>query len=220
MTYSELSPSSELPDPTRSENRHVTLDARTIHFPTMTPDEFRIEDVPHCLAMICRYNGFVDRFYSVAQHSVMVCELAEAIHGRSPISHCALLHDASEAYLGDVSRPFKACLPDYKRIEAHVQSVIVEAMRLPKDPAIWQEVSRLDVMALHIEANALLFHHYDWIKPPDPLAVKSAQARMLRTGREMLPAEAKAVMTLKLREYGHNLPSLFPTGFGPAQSAP
>ncbi len=184
-------------------NRHVTLDSRTIHFPTMIPGEFCIDDVPHCLSMICRYNGFVNRFYSVAQHSVMVCELAEYLHGiGSDIARCALIHDAAEAYLGDVSRPLKNNLPDYKRIEAHVHSVILEALKLPRDPAIWQEVSRLDVMALHIEANHLLFHKYEWIKPADPLWEKSSMAQLLAYGYEMLPAEARAVMSVKLAQYG------------------
>lgn len=192
-------------DPSRPENRHVTLDERSIHFPTMKPEEFRIEDVPHCLSMICRYNGFVRCFYSVAVHSVMVCELAEALHGKgSDIARCALLHDAVEAYLGDVSRPFKACLPDYRRIEEHVNNVVIEALNLPRDPAIWREVARLDLMALHIESNVLLFHRYPWVQDPDPLWTKSLVARLMMNGdAEWLPREAKALMQRKLREYGY-----------------
>lgn len=208
MTYDDLIQSHFPTDPTKPENRHVTLDERTIHFPSMRPEEFRIEDVPHCLSMICRYNGFVRYFYSVAQHSVMVCELAEAKFGKGDISHCALLHDATEAYLGDVSRPFKACLPDYKRIEAHVHEVIMQALNLPRDPAIWAEVAKLDVMALHIEASHLLFYPYPWIKEPDPLWQQSRMARLLIThDHEMRPSDAKAEMTVKLREYGYKLPA-------------
>lgn len=208
MTYDDLKTSDtpSYPDPTVPKNRHVTLDERSIHFPTMTAAEFRIEDVPHCLSMICRYNGFVREFYSVAQHSVLVCELAEALHGAySPTAHCALLHDATEAYLGDISRPLKACLPDYQRLEAHVHRVIVEALKLPADEAVWKEVGRLDVMALHIEANALLFHRYPWQKSPDTLWTHSRQGRrLMQSSRKgMLPYEAKVTMTAKLRQYGY-----------------
>lgn len=208
MTYDDLVQSHFPTDPAKPENRHVTLDERSIHFPTMRPDEFRIEDVPHCLAMICRYNGFVRQFYSVAQHSVLVCELAEALHGKGDISHCALLHDATEAYLGDISRPFKACLPDYKRIEAHVHDVIVEALKLPRDPKIWAEVARLDVVAIHIEAGSLLFHRYPWVKPADQIWTQSREARRIIQAevKGLLPAEAKALMSHKLRDYGYKLP--------------
>lgn len=198
-------------DPSRPENRHVTMDERSIYFPLMTEEEFKLSDVPHCLSMICRYNGFIKKFYSVAQHSVMVCELAEYEYGRgSDIARCALLHDASEAYLGDISRPLKAHLPDYRRLEAHVGGVINRALNLPTDPAIWKEVSKFDVMALHIEANALLLHQYPWVKPPHSSAQYSRMARILNTNYAMHPENAKLEMLLKMREYGYLLPPAIP----------
>ena len=190
-------------NPSDPTNRHVTLDERTIFFPMMSPVEFDLKAVPHCLSKICRYNGFINRFYSVAQHSVMTCELAEAVHGKgSMTARCALLHDAAEAYLGDVSRPLKICLPDYRRIEHHVESVIRPMMGLPNDPEIWREVGRFDEMALYIEANELLFHKYPWVKEPDNLRFCSPMAKALAGGYEMLPDRAKLEMTLKMQEYG------------------
>ena len=192
-------------DTSNPMNRHVTTDERSICFAEMTPEEFCIDDVPHALSKICRYNGLINRFYSVAQHSVLVCELAEATYGKGRISEAALMHDAVEAYLGDISRPFKALLPDYMRIEQHVENAIKTACDLPPDPAVWKEVKRFDVMALFIEANHVLLYDYSWIKPKDPLWKKSQQAHKLAEGFEMLPDEAHRLMVNKLRDYGYDL---------------
>lgn len=212
MTYSDVNESNPTPGPMVPEgfdtslpmNRHVTTDERDICFATMTPDEFNLDDVPHALSKICRYNGLINRFYSVAQHSVMVCELSEAFYGPGhPVSLACLLHDAVEAYLGDISRPFKALLPDYQRIEKHVEGVICEAMDLSTDPAVWKEVKRFDVMALHIEANHILCAQYPWVEPKDNLWTQSRMAHKIVDGQEMLPAEAKRAMWSKLNEYGY-----------------
>lgn len=212
MTYSDLNdmtppPGQLLPDgidPSISSNRHVTTTEQTICFATMTPDEFNLDDVPHALSRICRYNGLINRYYSVAQHSVMVCELAEAFYGRGhEISLACLLHDAVEAYLGDISRPLKSLLPDYQRLEEHVEKQIIEAMDLSRDPAVWKEVKRFDVMALHIEGNHILCTPQDWVKPMDPMWTQSRMAHKIVDGQEMLSAEAKRAMWTKLNQYGY-----------------
>src|SRR4051794_32839296 len=73
---------------------------------------FTIDDVAQGLANICRYAGHCTSFYSVAEHSLLVSETA---HG---FEFEGLLHDAAEAFLGDVTGPLKQMLPEYKRIEA------------------------------------------------------------------------------------------------------
>ena len=83
-----------------------------------------IEDIAHALSMLCRANGHFKSFYSVAQHSINCMKEAKARGYSDRIQLACLLHDASEAYLSDVTRPVKAELPRYKEIEAPLQETI------------------------------------------------------------------------------------------------
>ena len=97
-----------------------------IMFDPLHPDveKIKIEDIAHALSMLCRANGHFKSFYSVGQHCINCMREAEA-RGYSPkVQLACLLHDASEAYLSDVTRPVKAELPRYKEIEAPLQDAI------------------------------------------------------------------------------------------------
>lgn len=83
-----------------------------------------IEDIAHALSMLCRANGHFRSFYSVAQHSINCMKEAKARGYSDRIQLACLLHDASEAYLSDVTRPVKGELPRYKEIEAPLQETI------------------------------------------------------------------------------------------------
>jgi hypothetical protein len=93
-------------------------------------EEITIVDIAHALSMQCRFTGHVKEFYSVAQHSVMVsyyCKKENALWG--------LLHDASEAYLSDVSRPVKYdwAMDGYRNVEKTLMLKICEKFGLPPD---------------------------------------------------------------------------------------
>lgn len=70
------------------------------------PDDVSIVDIAWHLSHQCRYNGALNHFYSVAQHSYLV-----AMATPWPWRGVALLHDAAEAYTGDVASPLKRHLP-------------------------------------------------------------------------------------------------------------
>jgi hypothetical protein len=87
-------------------------------------EEIDIRDIAHALSMQCRYAGHCLRFYSVAEHCVL---LASAIPEQKL---WALLHDASEAYLVDVPRPVKPSLPGYKELEDGIMFLVARQFGL------------------------------------------------------------------------------------------
>lgn len=99
-------------------------------FDILNPDVnmVSIEEISHCLAYECRYNGHVpgDNFLSVAEHSVEVCKRIQrdVESGSVNVALIALLHDAHEAYTGDIVAPLKRLLPEIKEIERGIQAVI------------------------------------------------------------------------------------------------
>jgi hypothetical protein len=90
-------------------------------FDILKPEEYDydIEEIATALSNLCRYTGHVNRFYSVAEHSVLVSRIVP-----DSLALTGLLHDSSEAFLGDVSSPLKKLLPEYKRIEENVEKAI------------------------------------------------------------------------------------------------
>lgn len=98
------------------------------------PDEILISDIAHHLARVCRYGGAVHSYYSVAEHC---CHLADFFvwpgHGRDKVGYAraALLHDAAEAYIGDLIRPIKPSLPQFAAIEAPLERMIWVKFGLP-----------------------------------------------------------------------------------------
>ena len=95
-------------------------------FDPLHPQEALIDivDIAHALSMLCRANGHFKSFYSVGQHSINCAREAAARGYSDRLQLACLLHDASEAYLSDVTRPVKAELPRYKEIEAPLQETI------------------------------------------------------------------------------------------------
>ena len=89
-------------------------------------EDIRIEDIAHALSLICRGNGHVKTFFSVGQHCIHCAEEAIA-RGHSPrVALACLLHDASEAYMSDVPRPFKPYLAEYRGFEDALMAVVYE----------------------------------------------------------------------------------------------
>jgi hypothetical protein len=76
------------------------------------PEDVRFEDLARALSRIQRFGGHAHKPYSVAEHSVLVSRLCLPRHAL-----LGLLHDASEAWCGDIVTPLKAGLANYKAIE-------------------------------------------------------------------------------------------------------
>lgn len=95
------------------------------------PDMIDIHDIFWGLSNLCRFTGQCKRFYSVAEHTW---------HGLKEIdSQYAiewLLHDAAEAYIGDVSKELKCWLPEYVVIEGRIDAVIRRTFSLPPEMSL------------------------------------------------------------------------------------
>lgn len=89
------------------------------HFDPLVPDmaEIDIHDIAHALSLMCRGNGHVKQFFSVGQHCVYCALEAEARGYSKRVILGCLLHDAGEAYMSDVPRPFKVMLHEYIQAE-------------------------------------------------------------------------------------------------------
>lgn len=90
------------------------------------PEDIAIRDIAHALSLMCRANGHLCCFYSVAQHSISCYK--EAVKRNYPLKLqlALLLHDASESYLADITRPVKHKLTKYLEIEKNLQTIIYE----------------------------------------------------------------------------------------------
>lgn len=106
-------------------------------FDLLDPDPavINIQDIAFALSNLCRFTGHVD-FYSVAQHSCIVSDNLPA-----DLRFVGLMHDATEAYIGDISAPLRLCLPAVRAIEDRIWQAIATRYRLPAEiPPVVKQV--------------------------------------------------------------------------------
>lgn len=117
-----------------------------------SPGQIDIRDIAHSLSLLCRANGHIDHFYSVAQHC-LACEREAQARGLGRrVQLFCLLHDASECYISDLIRPIKRRFPLYSEGEARLQRVIFEALGAGQpDPGEWERVGEIDDCMLYHE---------------------------------------------------------------------
>lgn len=124
------------------------------------PGQITIDDIAHNLAMICRFNGSVKQFYSVAEHSVYISRYAPPMHRLY-----YLLHDASEAFTNDLTSPMKKLIwgkdyknnPDYKRVFEKFDKAVMEAFNLSYHgfQSIYPEIKKAEAIVYKLEKRIL-----------------------------------------------------------------
>lgn len=115
--------------------------------------DIAIEDIAHALSMVCRSGGQFPTFYSVGQHSLACAREAAARGYSKDVQLFCLLHDASEAYISDITRPVKEMLSEYLPIEKRLQNTIYEKFlgRLPNEDE-QEKINSID--------NSMLYHEF------------------------------------------------------------
>jgi len=130
------------------------------------PNDVDVFDIAHSLAYRCRYSGHPLYYYSIAEHSVLVAEYMEMAFPNNPeFLLPALFHDASEAYLADVSGPVKKdprFEPWWTPIEQKVEIAIAEALGF--DYPIPAEIKIGDNEVLKLEIDRII-RKTDWWTP-------------------------------------------------------
>jgi hypothetical protein len=124
----------------------TVLTASGAYFDLLAPETTPPDpgDIAHQLSRICRFGGSPRVHYSVAQHCVQASKIVAPEH-----AFAALMHDAHEAYIGDMTAPLKQLLPDYRALEKRVEAAVAGhfGLKTPWHP----EVRRADLVMLVTE---------------------------------------------------------------------
>lgn len=130
--------------------RTATRTTVDLQFPTVTM--IKLRDIAHALAQINRFTGHTPGPYSVAEHSIIG---SHVIGGRYALEF--LLHDAPEAYLGDVNAPLKSLLGDvYRNLEDGFDAAIAVKFGLRPDAVSKAAVKRVDKLMLACEQDVFM----------------------------------------------------------------
>lgn len=143
-----------------------TASGRYVDLCAPDPEHLDLVDVARSLSRLCRHHGHTFRFYSVAEHSVLVHDLIKQDGGTEEQRLAGLLHEAAEAYLGDVVAPLKLAMrldgspvpadSAYDQLTDLMETAVAEAFGVDLETLTSPEVRRADLLALRIEADALL----------------------------------------------------------------
>jgi hypothetical protein len=167
------------------------------------PTEIHVEDIAHHLSHVCRYGGATRFHYSVAQHSLHIAWALWRDHQDPFLSLDGLLHDAAEAYVGDMPSPLKQKFPEFveyeKRLDAHIRAVLdFDGIPVPlrEDPI----TKHYDMRILLDERSLLLPNaRHAWNLPDNlqPLGIEIAPKH---------PSEVKRAWLDSLTFYSHAVP--------------
>lgn len=151
--------------------------------------DFNVQDIAHALSNICRFGGHTRKFYSVAQHSVMVSSIVKSLGGTPLEQLWALMHDATEAYMGDVPTPLKGTLEGYREREDALMLIIADRLSVPahgEASLLPAKVKKADRIALVTEARQLTRDTSEW--GPDYHSIPSHDVKIRCWGPKVAEA--------------------------------
>lgn len=135
-------------------NTIITSTGKYFDYVSPQHNQIDIKDIATALGNLCRYNGQLECFYSVAEHCVHASQYALSLFPNNmEFAKTVLLHDAAEAYIGDMPKPLKVLLPEYQDVERRVEFTIFA--KFDVDVSRWDEVKSIDHMMLKAEHRIL-----------------------------------------------------------------
>lgn len=159
------------------------------------PKQIRIADIVHGLSVTCRWGGQCGKFYSVAEHSLLVASMVV-----EKFKLWALLHDAAEAYMGDVTNPLKRMVPEYSKIENRLLDVILKKFGM--DWPLPNPIKINDMAAQDVE-RAYLMASCDWQFDPYPGWFEEQRENLIKKNPNacacLLPKEIEKIYGQKIQ---------------------
>jgi 5'-deoxynucleotidase YfbR-like HD superfamily hydrolase len=133
----------------------LTSSGNKFSFAEFSAKNITLRDIAHHLSKIQRCGGAIplDKYYSVAEHSMIIAQKIFELTGSEKAAKAALLHDAAEAYLGDIVSPLKQFLPDYLEMEYKLTRIIQEKFNVTS--AFDKLIKRIDKGILFQEMTQL-----------------------------------------------------------------
>lgn len=169
-------------------------------------DDVELADVAHGLAMTCRYGGQCKRFYSVAEHCVVVSEYVERVareRGWSDeavraVAREALFHDSAEAYIGDMIRPLKHQpeMSEFRKAEASIEVAIFAKFAIASTDSTHELVKEIDNRVLIDEISQLMPDAGMYLETPLIKTITALGAQLACLD----PATAEATFMLRYKE--------------------
>lgn len=130
-----------------------TISGKRFNPSSPSGEDIELQDISHALSMLSRANGHFTEFYSVARHSINCAYEAQKRGYSDRICLLCLLHDAAEAYIGDMTRPFRICIPFFTEIERKYQKIIFEKFA-------YRDITEEERNLVKSVDDSLLYHEF------------------------------------------------------------
>jgi hypothetical protein len=161
------------------------------------PSDFEFADIAGGLSKICRFGGQCEFFYSVAEHSYHCATVAKEDGLSIEDQRAVLMHDAAEAFIGDVVKPLKIALPDYEIIETIMEECIVSRFDLGNTPLAF--IKEIDQAMLIAERRRMFSKDsVEWVG-------ENSVRRLNVDFHRWLPGEAEEMFAFRARELGFEI---------------
>jgi hypothetical protein len=173
-----------------------TFTGRYFDYAAPAAEDVSVTDIARALSHTCRFGGHTSRFYSVAEHAVLVRWLVRRSVEAPELWLAALHHDSHEAYVGDIPTPLKHHLGQpYREMRHAIDVAVGERLGIHPDNFENDHIRKADALALRIEAGVLKTsggvgeHWGHTMQPPAPpwilgMSPGAAEAAFLHCHRD------------------------------------